>query len=148
MTHKAASLSRFVEILDAYGSDRNRWPKEDREQLELLLATSPHAQQLLKETAKLDSMLNQFAASEISQEVRKQVVDAIPFGKSGFAERLLDWLFPEGPEFLWRPALAVTLPLLIGFVLGLVTLEPAESLDNFEEDIYLVGVQAAGDTAL
>ncbi|MDK1022736.1 MAG: hypothetical protein QGD92_00720 [Gammaproteobacteria bacterium] len=146
--HKPASLSRFIEVLDAYGSDHDRWPKEDREQLEALLATSRHAQQLLKETAKLDSILDQFTVSDISQEVRKHVVDAIPFTKSGITERLLDWLFPEGPEFLWRPALAVTLPLLIGFILGLVALEPAEPLDNWEEDIYLVGVQAAGDTSL
>lgn len=103
---------------------------------------------MLKETAKLDSILDQFTVSDISQEVRKHVVDAIPFTKSGITERLLDWLFPEGPEFLWRPALAVTLPLLIGFILGLVALEPAEPLDNWEEDIYLVGVQAAGDTSL
>jgi hypothetical protein len=146
--HETASLQRLIEVLDAYGSDHNHWPDEEREQLKLLLAKSNHAQQLLNEAAELDAMLDQFTTPEISQGVRKQVIDAIPFRESGITERFLEWLFPAGPELLWRPALAVTLPLLVGFALGLATPEPAESLDSWEEDIYLVGVQQTGETGL
>lgn len=146
--NEPAVLQRFIEVLDAYGSDHDRWPYEEREQLELFLATSDQAQRLLNESTKLDTMLNQFTVPGFSQEIRNHVVDAIPFGKSGLAERFLEWIFPAAPELLWRPALAVTLPLLVGFVLGLATLESAESLDAWEEDIYLVGVQQIGDTGL
>jgi len=146
--NEPASLQRFVEILDAYGSDHNQWPNEERKQLEQLLAKSNQAQQLFKEAAKLDAMLDQFTVPDVSPEVRNQVVDGIPFGKTGITERFLDWLFPAGPELLWRPALAITLPLLVGFALGLATPEPAESLDSWEEEIYLVGVQQTGDTGL
>jgi hypothetical protein len=148
--NEPASLQRFIEVLDAYGSDHNQWPVEEQEQLALLLARSDHARQLLEETAKLDAMLDQFTVPEMGQEIRNRVINAIPFGKSGWVERFLDWLFPAGPgagpELLWRPALAVTLPLLVGFALGMATQEQADSLDLWEEDIYLVGVQQTGDS--
>ena len=146
--NEPASLQRFIDVLDAYGSDHNQWPYEEREQLEHLLANSNHAQQLFREAATLDAMLDQFTVPDAGLEVRNQIVDKIPFGKTGFTERFLDWVFPAGPELLWRPALAITLPLLVGFALGLATPEPAESLDAWEEDIYLVGVQQTGDTGL
>jgi hypothetical protein len=146
--NEPASLQRFIEVLDAYGGDQNRWPVEEREQLLLLLAKNSQAQRMLEEAVKLDTMLNQFTVAEPGQEVRDRAIDAIPFGKSGLTERLLDWLFPTGPELLWRPALAFTLPLLVGFMLGLTSLEPTDSLDSWEEDIYLVGIQETGDTGL
>ncbi len=150
MTHKANALTRFAEILDAYGSDIKRWPAEDQRQMEQLLASSHQARELLEETAKLDSLLDQFTVPDINGEVRNLIIGAIPISKSGIIEKLLAWIIPQSPKFLWKPALAMTLPLLVGFVVGFVALGtyPVESMDSWEEDIYLVGVQETGDTRL
>ncbi len=51
------SIANFEDLLDTFGSDRTRWPIEDRAAAARLLAGSAEARALLREAEALDGLL-------------------------------------------------------------------------------------------
>jgi hypothetical protein len=112
------NAERLRELLDIYGGAAHNWPEELREDMHAALAADPSAQAWLSQARELDSLLDSYRPSVI--DLTDRIVDQITRTR---LDRLLDWLIPADPVDWWRPALAGTLPLVIGLALGMSTLE-------------------------
>jgi hypothetical protein len=58
---------------------------------------------------------------------------------------LLEWLSPPSSrhlDWLWRPVVAVTLPVAVGFILGAssITNASVDEWESWEEEIYVSGI--------
>lgn len=125
------TAARFAVILDAYGSEKRRWPSTERAAAEALLAASPEARARLAEAARLDRVLSASTAPEPSAALRAAILQAAPKAtpadsvelrrrRIGFAEtgRGL-WQSLVGELGGLRPAGAVLgLALLLGVAVG------------------------------
>jgi hypothetical protein len=124
-------LTTFNDHLDRLGADLETWPDTLRLEAEGLLRTSSEAEDALADARTLANLLAALprvpAPSGLAGQISRAAVD--PW------ERLVDWFGVA----LWRPVVATGLPLVLGFVIGLVQV-PAP-----EEDAYLaadVGLMA------
>jgi len=59
------NLQRFEQLIDAYGSDPQRWPPAERSAALKLLAQSPEAADLQQQSVWLDQALDQFASASV-----------------------------------------------------------------------------------
>jgi hypothetical protein len=97
----------------------------------------------LIQAEQLDAQLDDFWVPPFRDELRQAIHQAIPFAEQSLLDALLNWVFPERRELLWKPALVTAMPLLIGFAIGI--LAPVNSTDETvnlkEETIYLAGLE-------
>jgi hypothetical protein len=113
-------LPTFREHLDRYGADLERWP-EDQRGAARQLAGSVEASRLVDQARALDAMLLAMEAKDPPPGLAGRILASLPQDRlSG----LLDWLAAA----FWRPALAATASLALGFLIGV--LAPAQLSDQ------------------
>jgi len=116
------NLQRFEQLIDAYGSDPQRWPHAERSAALKLLAQSPEAADLQQQSVWLDQALDQFAAPAFEQLHARLLQNPLPEQHRSIVERVLRWLVPaETAEFAdwWRPAALACVPLAFGLFMGM-----------------------------
>lgn len=142
---------RLTALIEAYGSDPRRWPEQERQAAQGLLAASPAAQEKLREAAALDALLAvKLPELEPSAALRARVLaQAMPrqAAITGWREQIteaLAQLFPRGGATPQFAALALALAVGVGAGLAnvdlgtdgdLITLQLAAAADPvyFEE---------------
>lgn len=106
---------QFQQFAESYGSDLNRWPDAIRAEADQDLANQPTWQALLDREGGLDQHLDQYQINTditaLEARISKQA-----FEQMSLLDRIFAWISPDAA--LWRPALAASIPILIGFVLG------------------------------
>ena len=122
-------MSQFVQLLDEYGSDIDRWPDLYREQANTLLARDVNAQQLMQAQVALEQLIDDAMYVPIpvglANRVAKQVINR-----------------PRSIEFNWiktigKVLLIGVLPLMAGFALGLTNQDSSQDIgDILSESTY------------
>lgn len=146
------NLERFARLVSAYGANSKAWPIEEREDAMRFLQHNALAEKLLKDEQVLDEHLDFYLTSELDLErLKSNIVDAaygrLEEAKTGPLSRLLDWLIPVSSIDIWRPALAATLPLIIGTLLGMnidAELDPGDSWEDGLEIMAMADVATTG----
>ena len=100
-------LERFEQIIDAYGGDPGRWPPDERQEAEALMAVEPRARSLAESARRLDEWLAQSEAPSPSDLLTRRVLKAAPRPM-----HVLGWASGAG----WAAAAAAGL--FIGLSLG------------------------------
>jgi len=131
-SEQTMDLNTFNEHLDRLGAEFENWPQPLRSEAQALVRTSPEAADALADAGTLANLLAAIpevaARPQLARQISQRAVD--PW------QRLLDWFSAA----LWRPVLATSLPLVFGFIIGLMQQAPIP-----EEDAYLaaeVGLMA------
>ena len=136
---------RLIELIEAYGGNEDAWPEDEREAARTLLSTSEEARQLLSESRYLDKLLQGYAV-EFNQETRTRLTENVMAKvQPDLVERLINWLLPDIQSIttsIWRPALAASMTLALGVLLGL-----GLPIDSYlqeeltaEEEFYLMAI--------
>ena len=123
------SEERFKTLVEAYGGDPARWPADEREAAERLLASSAGAQVAVADAAKLDRALSAAGGVPASSVLEARVMadfDRASRGLRRFVALLADAVWPGAP--LWQPACAFGLALVVGVVLAAIA--PLELSDD------------------
>jgi hypothetical protein len=134
------SMQRFEQLIDAYGSDPQRWPPGERQAALKLVSDSEQAVRLMQQSAWLDDALDQFEAPAFTQLGARILQQQLPERRIGLAERLMRWLVPPMSASMsdwWRPAALACLPLAMGLFMGLqldLFTDPATELYSFGTD--------------
>lgn len=72
-------LDRLRNVLDAYGAEPERWPAEERDGLQALVSSTPEAETLVREAARLDALLDRASpAPDSSALLARRVLDQAP----------------------------------------------------------------------
>jgi hypothetical protein len=112
-------LSRFREIVEAYGADPVRWPPAERAAAEVLLSRSSEAVALRDEAAQLDAALSRLGIAAVSPGLAERVLNTAPAEPPPARSWLSDWLAELWPgEPAWRPAMALAASMIIGLAVG------------------------------
>jgi len=115
------NLQRFQQILDAYGANPQRWPMAERAAAQAFLQQSVDAQALLDEAQNIDAMLDQLPDNVASLGLTQRIIalsQAQP-QNNVLWQWVQRWLLGDTPaQQIWRPALILGLPLLLGVWLG------------------------------
>ncbi len=113
------SEQRLHQLLAAYGAEPQRWPAGEREQARALLQNSPAARRAWEQACSLDDWLEQAARPVPPPELERRLINAVNRRVASPWTWLKNWLWGESlPQHLWRPALTLGLPLLLGLGLG------------------------------
>jgi hypothetical protein len=129
------NIKRFMQIIEAYGADANRWPESERQTALALLATSTEAQHVLQQASMLDNFLDTVAVTSPSPQLQQRIFNAISQTDNIWQE-LIDWLFgTTWQQHLLRPALTFLLPLILGIFLG-IQLTASEQVPLTQEAIW------------
>lgn len=139
------TIERFSQLLDAYGGDAKRWPTEERATALQLLEQSNEARQLQQSALTLDNLLDSVPISSSSTMLRKRILAKIHPMTSQTQDAwqwLVQLMIGTTPrEHIWRPAVTLGIPLLLGIVIGL-NLAPLPENTNIwiEEEINLLAL--------
>jgi len=139
------NLGRLREIIDSYGACEKNWPSDERVAVLALLDESADARALVSAETAFDTLLDTFEVSDdlIAQDHLKRKILANV--KQGLVGRIIEWLTPElesMPSSFWRPAVAATIPLILGIAIGINTVEDVSAVDDFSESetLYLLAI--------
>lgn len=136
------NLKTFGRLLETYGTIEGHWPPEVRAEAKQLLSTDAGARALLERYAPLDEALDNYRVNPDVTSVRAALLAR--FDKKNIIDRITAWLLPEPGErhAFWRPALAATLPLIIGIILGstLSLGNTSSSATNWSDEISMVAL--------
>ena len=113
-------LDRFLELVEAYGAEPERWPEGERAGALALLTASPEARAACREAAMLDGLLDELPAYRPSTVVTARILAAAPAGSAkpgGVLSAVLRSLWPERP--IWQPASGLAAAALLGLAVGL-----------------------------
>lgn len=111
--------NEFAELILVYGADLDRWPDSLRSQAQTLVATDKRAASLLQREQSLADLLDEAQVPAMAGLEQRVLRQALPPQRSSKINALLNWLLPgEVSHYWWRPALAATVPLVFGIVLG------------------------------
>lgn len=113
-------LDRFLELVEAYGAEPERWPEGERAGALALLATSPEARAACREAAALDGLLDELRGFRPSTVLTARVLAAAPAkpAKPGSVlSAVLRSLWPARP--IWQPAGGLAAAALLGLAVGL-----------------------------
>lgn len=116
----AMNLTRFAELLDAYGADPRRWPDAERSSAQALLLASPEALGMQQRAALLDDALDQYAPTPPAPALRQALLAAAVLPQrsnwrgmwSDFWRDLGGWRL-AGPAFAASLVLGALLPLVL-----------------------------------
>lgn len=141
---------RFATIIEAYGSEPERWPDDERAWALAYLEQNLPAQTLVAEYRMLDELLDQFPVTEISRLEQRMLERAVEAVDSNLFDRLMDWLLPRSGRVLawmWRPALVACLPLICGLYLGnYFSFGIDGSQHSREEELYMLSLNDYAET--
>jgi hypothetical protein len=118
-------LSRFAQLLDAYGGDPDHWPEAERAAASALLEREPKARALCDEALAFDAVLDHAVLPEAPAHLRARVLE-IPIRKPQGEPWLKRW-------FGWRLAAAALVPCLIGFASGALLTDTSASASDGDE---------------
>jgi hypothetical protein len=130
MTDVRMSLSRFGELVSAYGADAARWPDNERDDALALLDKEPLAAAILEHERDLDFKLALAEPMHASSELIGRILAGAEKARIGWQ----DVLWPFGP--LWQPVIAVACASAFGIVFGLlaspvdITLDLGLAIEN------------------
>ena len=83
-TDNPAQMARLTHVLEAYGSDQDRWPEIERPALEGFIRENQAAQKLLAEFQALDTLLDRSETFEPAADLADRIVQiAETAGHSG-----------------------------------------------------------------
>ena len=133
-------IDRFTRILEAYGTDEDNWPQDERHAARQLLQSSDECSAILDSFSALDDRLDEYlprpsvvSSQRILENLPRPVID-----------RIINWLIPDPGVKLWRPLMAGSLPLVLGVIIGASTLGELvgleDSAENWEDEIYLLAL--------
>ncbi len=127
-------MARLTHVLEAYGSDRDRWPETERPALEALIEEDPTAKMLLAEFKALDALLDraetfappvdladrivQFAEASGSAAQEKPETNVVSFPPLLQQKRQVT-TEESRPFRLWPAAGIMAASLLIGVYIGM-----------------------------
>lgn len=132
-------LSRFTQIVSAYGGQPKYWPVEEREAAAAFMENSEQAQALVKLEQNLDAQLATYLPGRADvRELKSGIIASIEKDAMSILDTVLDWILPENPIQFWRPALVATLPLVIGIMAGVMAQSEPDYL--WEDEIALMGL--------
>ena len=139
--------TRLLDLIGAYGSDPQRWPRAERAAALTRLQASDAGQQLLAAEASLDVVMASDPAPAVEPRLRQRVL-SIPAlepaprpspVRPGLARRMSPFV-----EF-WQPAAGLAAAALVGFAVGLATPPtPDLVLDQEQVESYVAVIIAAG----
>ena len=139
------NLKRFQQLLDAYGTREENWPREEKEAARSLRQSNPQCERLLQRYRPLDDYLDEYV-TRIPSGLSNKILSGLPMP---LIDRIVNWLIPDVKSEIWKPAIAGSLPLILGMMLGASAigslLDSVESDNNWDEEIYLL---ALDDTSL
>jgi hypothetical protein len=109
-------ISRFRQIIAAYGADPKRWPEAERTAALVLFDDSPEAQAMCRVAGDLDAVL---AASPLPQSSPELIAAVLTDAGAAQWWQRLQALWPFGP--LWQPAVSLAAAAILGIVVGAYT---------------------------
>ncbi len=144
------SPERFATVIEAYGSQPERWPADERAAAIAYLAHSAQAQALVAEYHALDEWLDQYQIVELPALESHVISQAKDISAGNAFDRLMDWLLPHSGRVLawvWRPAMVACLPLVCGIFLADYFSFGIEGTQNsWEEELYLISLNDYAET--
>ena len=137
-------LTTFNNLLDQHGPDFSTWPAEFRADAEALLQSSAEAADALADAQTLANLLAAMPKARAPSHLAGKISSlAAGLTEDDPWQRLVNWLGGR----IWRPVLAVGLPLAFGFAVGMAQLPISGA--STEEDALLaadVGLMAFSAT--
>lgn len=125
-------LERFTQIIGAYGGNPARWPLTERQAALMLLKTSMTAHQLQQEAFALDTVLDTASVSLPTPLLTARILAKIQSRQADSWQWLIKWLWGTTiTQHLWRPTLAVGLPLIFGLGFSLFVIQQQEQLIQY-----------------
>jgi hypothetical protein len=104
-------LTRFGELLDAYGGDPRRWPEAEREAALALLGASPVARAQQQAAARVDAGLDAYMVTAPSALLRAALIASGTNRRRGWRVALTELWRDLGGWQLAGPAFAASLAL-------------------------------------
>jgi hypothetical protein len=120
-TQRPMDHQRYLELLQSYGANFERWPTEERAAARRLWLASRDAQQARREAEALDQWLDQSPALEPSEELKARILE-IP-ERHHALHPLFWWPFAT----VLRPTLAFAAAALLGIATGSVAYQTPQS---------------------
>lgn len=142
------NLERFIDLLDAYGADLDRWPQNEQAAATAILVAQPDAREAQRRVAAADAALLRagLPGIEPSDALRQRVLAQVASLPPAVIVPAADWraqvaeaialLFPSGRRMPQFAALAVAL--MIGISAGFANFDLIDA-----QDADLVTVQIA-----
>jgi len=137
------SPEEFVALVEAYGTDLQRWPVVDEVAVERL-RRHPQCRQAWQDAQTLDSVLDAHALPAFEALEARLLQQALPGRPAGLFERLFSWLTPpmSEPGLMpwWRPLALASVPLMLGLFIG-SQYDPAIDYGqalSLEEELYFI----------
>ena len=138
------TIERFSQLLEAYGGKAKRWPIAEQFAALKLLEQSVEARRLQQSALTLDRLLNSVQISPPSAALRERIlaqVQPLTLQAQDVWQWFIQLIVGTTPrEHVWRPAVALATPLLLGIVIGWLT--PLPEYDNgwLEEEVSLLAL--------
>jgi hypothetical protein len=129
----------FAEYLDRWGSDLDSWPSAQQSAARELLLTSKRAMRLRDEAQAMDRWLVSATNHQAPSDLARRIIDQLPAQDPW--QRIVDWFSAA----LWRPALAATCMLLVGFVAGIAL--PQSNDDSMLDDLSMLAFNPTYEAA-
>jgi len=119
-------LDTFIEHLDRYGPDFEHWPIEFQAPARELVTSSTEAARAIEQAQQLSALLGDLPGRPAPGDLARRIADLAATRRNPW-DRLAHWF---GGSF-WRPALAASVPLALGFILGFNYQQPADADDAY-----------------
>ena len=135
--------TRLLQIINAYGTNSERWPEEERLAAVHQLEQDSKAQQAIVSLKSLDTALDSYVTAP-APHLRNKILGNL---RKSWVDSCIEWLMPSFDELLayfWRPVLAASLPLITGLLLG-SSLFAVEIADTWEDEIELIALYDSGN---
>lgn len=138
------NLNQFTDQLLINGPHLERWPPTLRDSAKVLVAEDPEAATMLARELKLAQLLDELPVPEMPELEQRVLRQPLPPQSGSALNSLLGWLLPPDiSQQWWRPALAATVPLVFGIVLGnffSFGVVSVQEVEYWEEEIYLLSL--------
>ncbi|MGE0625911.1 MAG: hypothetical protein AB7I04_09385 [Pseudomonadales bacterium] len=119
-------LDTFIDNLDRYGGDLDDWPEALRAAARQLAASSPEAAAAAGRARQLADVL-----AGLPERAAPPALAARIAARAATDRSLLSTVGDWFARALWRPALAASVPLALGFALGFSYQQPATTDDAY-----------------
>jgi len=130
--------SRLLQLINAYGTNSDRWPEEERLAALQQLAQDSEARQAIVNLKSFDAALDSYVAAP-APHLRNMILGNL---RKSWIDSCIEWFMPSFDELLayfWRPVLAASLPLITGLLLG-SSLFTVDIADTWEDEIELIAL--------
>lgn len=136
------SQKRAMDVIATYGAEDSAWPGAERGATLDALQSNDEVRQILSEEASLDSLLQQSArvatldATQVAQQIARRLPQQLTLSQR--LSRGLEVVAESLSADVWKPALAASLTLSAGIVVGSTMYEPVEDWSQAEQYSFTV----------